>query len=552
MKKTLCLTVVFLSVAAAVAAQPADPASKGPGRYIVVFNDNVRDVPGLARGLANRHGAEPIFVYEHALKGFAVALPEQAAVALSRNPNVAYVEPDSRVWAFGDQPNPTWGLDRIDQASPTLDHNYHYDSTGIGVTAYIIDTGILVGHSQFGGRASSGYDFVDNDANATDCNGHGTHVAGTVGGATYGVAKQVSLVAVRVLGCDGSGSTTGVIAGIDWVTAHHVGPSVANMSLGGGASSALDAAVRASIASGVAYALSAGNGNRAGVAQDACNYSPARVAEAMTISATDSADRKASWANYGSCVDWFAPGVGITSAWYTGTSATGTISGTSMATPHTTGVAALYLADHRTATPAEVREAIYAATTKGIVTNSKTANNHLLYSLLGSTPPPDNQAPVAAFTFTVSGLTAAFTDASNDPDGSIAGWSWSFGDGGTSTAQSPSHTYASAGTYTVTLTVTDNDGAIDSVSRDVTVSTAAGITLTATGRKSGAKYYADLRWTGATGASIDVFRDTARITTTANDGLYSNALGKAVSPSYTYRVCEAGSTVCSNEVTVRF
>jgi subtilisin family serine protease len=245
----------------------------------------------------------------------------------------------------------------------------------------VIDTGIRFDHSEFGGRAITGYDAV-NGGSADDCNGHGTHVAGTIGGSTYGVAKSVTLVGVRVLGCSGSGTTSGVIAGIDWVTANHADgqPAVANMSLGGGASSALDTAVNNSIADGVSYAIAAGNGDSSGVAQNACNYSPARVAAAMTISATDSSDRKASWANYGDCVDWFAPGVSITSAWHKKSASTRTISGTSMATPHTTGVAALYLESNPGATPATVRTALYNKTTKGIVTSSSTANNHLLFT----------------------------------------------------------------------------------------------------------------------------------------------------------------------------
>jgi len=429
---------------------------------------------------------------------------------------------------------------------------YEYVETGYGVTAYIIDTGIRFDHSEFGGRAVSGFDAIDGGS-ADDCNGHGTHVAGTVGGGTYGVAKDVRLVAVRVLGCDGSGATSGVIAGIDWVTANATAgrylPAVANMSLGGGASASLDTAVRYSIAAGVSYAVAAGNGNFLGIAQNACNYSPARVAEAMTIGATNNTDTRASWSNYGDCVDWFAPGVGITSAWSTSPTATNTIGGTSMATPHTTGVAALYLQAHSTASPQEVRDALFAAATKGVVLNSKTVNNHLLYSLF-DTPPPDNQPPVANFTHTTAGLTANFTDTSNDSDGFVVSWSWTFDDGDTSTEQNPTHTYASSGTKLVTLTVKDNDGATASVSKNVPVNSGA-ITLTATGRKARAIYYGDLTWSGAVGASVDVHRNGLKIITTANDGAHTDKIGKQAG-SYTYKVCEAGTNTCSNEATITF
>jgi subtilisin family serine protease len=367
-----------LSVAS-VGDETAEPIA---GKYIVVFKDGVRDVPGVARALARANGGTVRFTYQRALRGFAADLPDRAAVALAHNPNVAFVEQDQVMHAFTTEANATWGIDRIDQHNLPLSTTYTYTNTGAGVTAYIIDTGIRFDHSEFGGRAVSGFDAVTSGGNAADCNGHGTHVSGTVGGATYGVAKGVRLVAVRVLGCTGSGSTSGVIAGIDWVTSNHATgqPAVANMSLGGSASTALDNAVRNSIADGVSYAIAAGNGNQGGIAQDACKYSPARVAEAMTIGATDKTDRKASWSNYGNCVDWFAPGVSITSAWYTSTTATNTISGTSMATPHTTGVAALYLQTNPGASPQQVRDALYANTTKGVVTSSKTTNNHLLFT----------------------------------------------------------------------------------------------------------------------------------------------------------------------------
>jgi subtilisin family serine protease len=361
---------------------PGQAAPSGKrARYIVVLEDSVTH-PAAVAGEQGRHFGAPVdAVFRHALKGYVASLTAAQAAAVAADARVAYVEADAVVQADTTQTGATWGLDRIDQRNRPLSGTYSYTNTGAGVTAYIIDTGIRFSHSQFGGRATSGFDAVDGGS-ADDCNGHGTHVAGTVGGSTYGVAKEVGLVAVRVLNCSGSGTTSGVIAGIDWVTGNHaVGqPAVANMSLGGSASTALDNAVRNSIADGVSYAIAAGNGNFVGIAQNACNYSPARVAEAMTVSATDSGDRKASWANYGNCVDWFAPGVGVTSAWYTGDTATNTISGTSMATPHTTGVAALYLQNNPGASPASVRNALFDLTTKGIVTSSRTTNNHLLFT----------------------------------------------------------------------------------------------------------------------------------------------------------------------------
>lgn len=345
-----------------------------PGRFIVTLRERT-DPAAVARD----YGVQPDYVYHHALTGFAGSISDASRQGLLRDARVTLVEPDGIATIVTTQSGATWGLDRLDQRNLPLSGTFTYGNTGAGVTVYIIDTGIRFSHSEFGGRAVSGYDAVDGGS-ADDCHGHGTHVAGTVGGAKYGVAKSVGLVAVRVLNCSGSGTWSGVIAGMDWVTAHHSGRSVANMSLGGGAKSSVDAAVRRMIQSGVATAVAAGNGNLVGIAQDACKSSPSRVTEAMTIGASDRNDKKASWSNYGKCVDWFAPGVGITSAWSTGNSATNTISGTSMATPHTAGVAALYLQGHASATPQQVRDALYNATTKNKVTSAKTANNHLLYS----------------------------------------------------------------------------------------------------------------------------------------------------------------------------
>jgi subtilisin family serine protease len=378
-------TAVVLTLAAFAAALLALPGQaagqQASQRYIVVLKDSVGHASAVAAGHRSRFRANVHHVYEHALKGYVATLTPSQAAALSSDARVAFVEADQPVTTLVTQTGATWGLDRIDQRTLPLSGTFTYNLTGAGVKAYVIDTGIRFSHSQFGGRAITGFDAVDGGS-ADDCNGHGTHVAGTIGGSTYGVAKGVTLVGVRVLGCNGSGSTSGVIAGVNWVTGNHLAgqPAVANMSLGGGASSALDQAVQNSINDGVSYAVAAGNGNIFGFQANACNYSPARVSAAMTISATDSSDRKASWANYGNCVDWFAPGVSITSAWYNSNTATRTISGTSMATPHTAGVAALHLQGTPSASPAAVRTALFNLTTKGIVTSSSTTNNHLLFT----------------------------------------------------------------------------------------------------------------------------------------------------------------------------
>jgi len=334
-----------------------DPAKAMPDSYIVVLKDE-GGASAQAAGVAAKHGVTPRFTYTAAIKGFAVQTTLDKARSIAADPAVAYVEQDQVVTTqVFVQPNPpSWGLDRIDQRSLPLDSKYHYPSTAPRVTAYIIDTGIRFTHQEFGGRAVLGIDTVGDGQNGNDCNGHGTHVAGTVGGRSVGVAKQVKLVAVRVLNCSGSGSTSGVIRGIDWVTANRTGPAVANMSLGGGASSALDTAVNNSINAGVTYAVAAGNES-----QNACNVSPARAPAAITVGATTSSDARASYSNYGSCLDTFAPGSSITSAWHTSTSATNTISGTSMASPHVAGAAALVKAANPTATPAAVKAALQGA-----------------------------------------------------------------------------------------------------------------------------------------------------------------------------------------------
>ena len=376
--------LIVLALTSALASQIAT-AAPAPrlARFIVTLRDSVADPAAVARQHTALQGARVHHVYSHALKGYTATLSEAAAASLFGDARVAGIERDGIMRVETTQTSATWGIDRIDQANLPLSGTFTYNNTGAGIKIYILDTGIRFAHSQFGGRATSGADFIDGGS-ADDCYGHGTHVAGTAAGSTYGVAKAASLVAVRVLGCNGSGATSGVIAGVDWVTGNHQAgqPAVANMSLGGGASTALDNAVRNSIADGVSYTLSAGNGNILGFAANACNYSPARVAEAMTISGSRQNDAKISWANYGNCVDWFAPGYQITSAWHTSNTATKTISGTSMSAPHTAGVAALYLQGNPGASPAAVRQALFNLTTKGKVTSANTANNHLLFTNL--------------------------------------------------------------------------------------------------------------------------------------------------------------------------
>jgi len=360
---------------------------KIPNRYIVVLEEWVAGELGensnaeaVAEELSIVYSGKIDKIFKHALNGFSVEMNERQAERLSQDPRIKYVEEDGEVSADTTQTGATWGLDRIDQRDRPTDGNYNYTPTGSGVNAYIIDTGIRRTHAQFGGRAVVGYDAIADGQNTNDCNGHGTHVAGTVGGSTYGVAKNVRLYAVRVLDCAGSGSNSGVIAGVDWVKNNHIKPAVANMSLGGGASSALDTAVNNAIAAGVTFAVAAGNEN-----QDACNVSPARAPNAVTVGSTTNTDARSSFSNFGTCVDIFAPGSSITSSWFTSDTATNTISGTSMASPHVAGVAALYLQGNTTASPSAVTSAITGGASANKLTSIGTGSpNLLLYSLLSS------------------------------------------------------------------------------------------------------------------------------------------------------------------------
>jgi serine protease len=372
-------------------ARVAEPVSDS---YIVVLKPapdgarGRRDVAALAAELGDRHAA----IVDRTFAGvgmFAATMAEADAVAMSRRSDVALVQENGMKYAVGSQTGATWGIDRIDQRDRPLNQTYSWTDDGTGVTAYVVDTGVRVTHGDFAGRAQAGFSAIDDGRGSNDCHGHGTHVAGTVGSTTYGVAKGVAIKAVRVLNCQGSGTDAEVIAGIDYVRTDHSGPSVANMSLGGEASPALDLAVQNAIAAGVTFVVAAGNES-----QNACNVSPSRTPEAVTVGATTSTDGRAGYSNFGTCLDIFAPGSNIKSLWNTNDGATSTISGTSMASPHVAGAAALVLDAHPEYTPAQVRDALVTSGSTGKVTNPGNGSpNVLLYTGGGGSDPGPDPGP---------------------------------------------------------------------------------------------------------------------------------------------------------------
>ncbi|EXE34513.1 S8 family peptidase [Acinetobacter baumannii] len=381
----ICLSIAatHFVYAASNVANPVNDSSQAKGiiknQYIVILNKDAGPSKDFAQNIAKQHAGKVLQSYDTVLKGFAIYLPDTAGAAfieaMKKNPHVLSVESDTIVNIDATtQSNPDWGLDRIDQKALPLNSTYSYLQTGSGTTAYIVDTGILSSHQEFSGRVLSGYTAISDGNGTTDCNGHGTHVAGTVGGTTYGVAKNVNLVPIRILGCDGSGASSNVIAGLDWILKNGKKPAVVNMSLGGATSSSLDSAVENLYNNGYVMVVAAGNSNT-----DACTSSPARVSKAITVAATDNTDTRASYSNYGSCVDIFAPGSQINSSWIGSNTATKILNGTSMATPHVAGVVAEMLQSTPTASPQTISTNLLNQASSNVVKNPSGSPNRLLY-----------------------------------------------------------------------------------------------------------------------------------------------------------------------------
>lgn len=643
------------------------------GQYIVILStlpgkkspQAVAALESISKEVGQIPGAKINRKFSHVLTGFAAKLTDKQVEKLKKDPRVESVEQDSHIYPSGElvvQEYPDWGLDRIDQREKLLDRGYAYTASGKGVTAYMVDTGIRFTHNEFEERATLGHDFVWEEepenrdsllGEGEDCwveGGHGTSVASALGGAQYGVAKDVQLKSVRVWGCDGSSPRSRIIAAVDWITAHVIEngtlPAVVNMG-GAHADSEVAVAIENSIKEGIFYVGVAGNKN-----MDGCDTYPADLSGRMSVGASDINDKRASFSNYGDCVDLYAPGELITSASNTDDVSSNKYSGTSISSPYVAGVAALYLELYPDATPAQVKTAIINNSTTNAISDVPSGPNNLVYSLWESiefTPPlapdlllqatgekvrsdyvanltwsptdaehiwiyedgivqdtpylndgeaqiklrkkgrdatyklkicevgydncsddvilefgkgsgteePVNTPPSAGFNFSSNLLDVEFIDTSTDPDGSIVLWNWDFGDGNSSSAQNPEHVYAASGTYNVSLTVTDDAGATGNTSKNVSVNAEepqpGDIVLNANGYKVKGAWQADLDWTpSGTSERIEIHRDGNVIATISNVGSYTDVTSFKGSGSFTYKICEVGTTTCSNEVTVQF
>lgn len=498
MKKALCAVAVLATLAACRdATQPEQDASparveasraanEAAGKYIVVFNDDVSDAPGLARALAQAHGATLRFTYTNAIKGMAVAnLSEAQAAGLARNPHVSYIELDAPAELFATQSNPpSWGTDRVDQDDLPLNAAYNYAYDGTGTNVYIFDTGINRSHVDFGARANfvpagangnvQGNFVPDGQADAADCHGHGTHVAGTAAGATYGIAKNAAIWAARVVDCRGSGDVSYAIAAVDWCSTNCARPAVVNMSLGYGDVQSLRDAVGRSVDAGVNYAVAAGNGDFLGRPQNACLQSPAGQLKANTVGSTTSTDSESSFSNYGTCVDILAPGSSIVSASHSSNTGSATMSGTSMASPQVAGTIAIYLQENPLLTPSDVSALLKSRGEANTITlHSRSVTygtpNLFVQTIGGDDPPPPatDAPPTASFTKSCSGFTCTFTSTATDDNG-IVSLSWTFShDGSTATGTTVSKTFGRRVKSTVTHRVTDTANQSTSSSQSV-------------------------------------------------------------------------------------
>ena len=463
--------IVVFNKAAVVSAQAASSANLSASAVVKTMAENV----------GAEYGVESEKSFAGAVSAAVYSLNSKQIEEMKVDQRIAYIEEDIRMSTVGVQENPEWGLDRIDQESSNLDDRYEYPKSKRQVYAYVVDTGVRISHEEFEGRAEHGIDTVSNDEDATDCNGHGTHVAGSIGGKTYGVSKDVKIVGVRVLDCGGSGSVSNIVEAINWVIENRKDPAVVNMSLGGGTSKTLDNAIEALVRSGVTAVVAAGNDDK-----NACNYSPARVSDAITVGSIQKGDRRSSFSNYGDCVDIFAPGSRIKSSWYQNDSQTKTISGTSMATPHVAGVAALVLgSDEEVSRPDQVKSVILQNASAGKLSDPGSGSPDLLLSTVfidksddsspgeepvEPEPEPENKAPVVDAEIVVDGLSVSVKSSSSDEDGQVIGVVIDYGDGTVVEAYEGVHDYAAAGSYVIEVVAVDDKGAMSKVQKTVEIS----------------------------------------------------------------------------------